>query len=340
MPDDIRIASLKDKVSKEEWQLRVDLAAKVSKNHDKIERTTTDVARIGGAKINAKWFREFLAHDSAADLARIRVPVLAVTGDKDLQTPPEDVHRIREIVGDRAEVRVLPGLTHTLRRTPEQIHGEVDWINYLAAGGATVARAERSARGELVEAIDDGKGGRFLATAFAYAPGRPPWEVGWTPARYEAYGRLIGRTHALTKEYAPADPAWRRDDWLESWTGQLVTLLPPGEEIDVQGPMLDAQLEMRARAPSGGEFSFTPRVRATYFPDEQDLDSTDYFADLYWLQQGQRLRTEIRLDGAQQDVVNSEQPDAEVPGDADLGDVDLGDSGRVLVDNRRTRGSL
>lgn len=96
--------------------LRVDLAAKVSKNHDKIERTTTDVARIGGAKINAKWFREFLAHDSAADLARIRVPVLAVTGDKDLQTPPEDVHRIREIVGDRAEVRVLPGLTHTLRR--------------------------------------------------------------------------------------------------------------------------------------------------------------------------------------------------------------------------------
>jgi hypothetical protein len=117
-------------------------------------------------------------------------------------------------------------------------------------------------------------------------------------------------------------------------------LLPPGSEIEVQGPLVDAQLEMRARAPSGGEFSFTPRVRATYFPDEQDLDSTDYFADLYWLHQGQRVRTEIRLDGAQQDVVNSEQPDAEVPNDANLGDVDLGDSGRVLVDNRRTRGSL
>ena len=96
--------------------LRVDLAAKVSKNHDKIERTTTDVARVGGAKLNAKWFREFLAHDSAADLARLRVPVLAVTGAKDLQTPPEDVHRVREIVGDLAEVHVLPDVTHALRR--------------------------------------------------------------------------------------------------------------------------------------------------------------------------------------------------------------------------------
>ena len=35
---------------------------------------------------------------------------------------------------------------------------------------------------------------------------------------------------------------------------------------------------------------------------------------------------------AQQDVVNSEQPDAEVPGGADLGEADIGDSGRVLVD--------
>ena len=74
------------------------------------------VPGIGGAKINAKWFREFLTHDSAADLARIHVPVLAVTGDKDLQTPPEDVHRIGEIVGDLAEVHVLADLTHALRR--------------------------------------------------------------------------------------------------------------------------------------------------------------------------------------------------------------------------------
>ena len=39
-------------------------------------------------------------------------------------------------------------------------------------------------------------------------------------------------------------------------------LTAPGSEIEVQGPLLDAALEMRARQPAG-EFSFTPRVRAT-----------------------------------------------------------------------------
>ncbi len=114
-------------------------------------------------------------------------------------------------------------------------------------------------------------------------------------------------------------------------------LTAPGSEIEVQGPMVDAALEMRARTPSGGEFSFTPRIRSTYFSDERELDSTDYFGNLYWLNHGQRLETELRVDASQQDVVNSEQPDAEVPGDANLGDADFGDGGRVLVQNRRTR---
>src|SRR3954464_13448507 len=68
-------------------------------------------------------------------------------------------------------------------------------------------------------------------------------------------------------------------------------LTQPGTEIEVQGPLVDAALEMRARNPAG-EFSFTPRVRATYFPDEQDLDTVDYFANLDWQHRGQRLNSE------------------------------------------------
>jgi hypothetical protein len=116
-------------------------------------------------------------------------------------------------------------------------------------------------------------------------------------------------------------------------------LASPGNEIEVQGPLVDAALEMRARNPAG-EFSFTPRIRGTYFQDEPDLDSVDYFANLYWLNQGQRLETAIRAEFSHQDVVNSEQPDAEVPGGAELGESDFGDAGRVFVQNRRTRGSV
>jgi hypothetical protein len=117
-------------------------------------------------------------------------------------------------------------------------------------------------------------------------------------------------------------------------------LAQPGNEIEVQGPVADAELEFRARNPAG-EFSFAPRVRATYFPDQSELDTVDYFALLYWLNQGQRLKTELRGDFSQQDIVNSEQPDAEVPGGGvDLGGADFGDAGRVFVENRRTRGSV
>ena len=75
-------------------------------------------------------------------------------------------------------------------------------------------------------------------------------------------------------------------------------LASPGLEIEVQGPLADAQLELRALTPKG-EFSFTPRVRATYFPDEQDLDSVDYFGVLDWRYGGQRFDSRIRAEYAE-----------------------------------------
>ncbi|HEU5135134.1 MAG TPA: hypothetical protein VFU13_08335 [Steroidobacteraceae bacterium] len=110
-----------------------------------------------------------------------------------------------------------------------------------------------------------------------------------------------------------------------------------GDEIDVQGPLLDAELEMRTLTQKS-EFTFTPRIRATYFPDETDLDAVDYFADVNWLYSGQRTRTRVRGDFAVQDIVNSEQPGVDDGGE--LGDPDMGDGGLVLVDNTRTRFSL
>jgi len=156
-------------------------------------------------------------------------------------------------------------------------------------------------------------------------------------------GRIaIAVATALAIPFAATAADWELNPSIEA--GYLFDdnyrLAQPGNEIEVQGPMVDAELEMRARTPSGGEFSFTPRVRGTYFPDARDLDAIDYYGDLYWLHLGQRLRTELRGEASQQDVVSSEQPDAEVPLDANLGEVDLGDSGRVLVENRRTRFSL
>ncbi len=97
---------------------RVDLEKKVAANHERIKATTTDLARIGGAKLNARWHREFLAHDPRADLRRITVPVLALTGEKDLQVDPADLEAIAATVPGGATIHLVPDLSHTLRRQP------------------------------------------------------------------------------------------------------------------------------------------------------------------------------------------------------------------------------
>jgi uncharacterized protein len=98
--------------------LHIDLEKKTEANRTRIKATTTDVARIGGARINARWHREFMAHDPREDLRRIAVPVLALTGAKDLQAPPADLEIVAELVPAEVTVRRVPDLTHTLRRQP------------------------------------------------------------------------------------------------------------------------------------------------------------------------------------------------------------------------------
>jgi hypothetical protein len=98
--------------------LRVDPIAKVRANHAKIRATTTPVARVGGAKLNALWFREFMDYDPRPDLSRITAPVLAITGSKDLQTPPEDLTAISAAAAGPVQTALVDDVSHILRSQP------------------------------------------------------------------------------------------------------------------------------------------------------------------------------------------------------------------------------
>jgi Ser/Thr protein kinase RdoA (MazF antagonist) len=132
---------------------------------------------------------------------------------------------------ERSSKSYILRLSHSSRRSEALIHGEVDWINYLADGGTSVSRAVLSAEGNLVEPIDDGSSGTFLATAFEKAPGQPPWAVGWTPDLFETYGRLLGKMHALTRRYKPSQPAWQRPHWDDAPMQDFHQFLPASEAI-------------------------------------------------------------------------------------------------------------
>ena len=98
--------------------LRTDLHRQQEKTFRKLRASTEDVVRVGGRRHNARWFRDYLDFDMRHVLPRITVPVLAVTGNKDVQVPPEDVQRMGELVAGPFEGHVPEDVNHILRHTP------------------------------------------------------------------------------------------------------------------------------------------------------------------------------------------------------------------------------
>ncbi len=78
--------------------------------------STDDVVRVGRSSQPARWLREYMAYDPTADLRAIRCPVLAITGEKDVQVDPGDVARIGELIEADYSGFVPEELTHLLRR--------------------------------------------------------------------------------------------------------------------------------------------------------------------------------------------------------------------------------
>ncbi len=156
---------------------------------------------------------------------------------------------------------------HSLRRSENLIRGEVDWINYLAEGGVSAARAILSESGNLVEAIEDGQGGSFLATAFVKARGQPPWEL-WSPILYENYGKLLGSIHTLTAGYQPANPAWKRPDWDDDTMEFVERYLPAGDVV-----VKKKYQALRAHAYT------LPKENHSYGLIHQDAHGSNFFVD-------------------------------------------------------------
>ena len=95
--------------------LRQDVLRAQSKRLKQIKESTQDTIRVQLAKLNAKWFREFMAFDPSDALRRAKVPVLAITGSKDIQVDPDDVELVGRLVGGDFTGRVIENVTHLLR---------------------------------------------------------------------------------------------------------------------------------------------------------------------------------------------------------------------------------
>jgi hypothetical protein len=97
---------------------RIDLTKVQEKSVSRIQTSTQDTIRMNGQKVNARWQRELLDFDPLPLLGRITAPVLAITGDKDLQVNADDLEIIRDTVAGPVEVHRVKDLTNLLRTDP------------------------------------------------------------------------------------------------------------------------------------------------------------------------------------------------------------------------------
>lgn len=99
--------------------MRTDAVSAQRKNQEKIMASAGDVIRVQGVKVAARWFRDFVRYDPGPVLARVSVPVLAITGGHDLQVPPSDIEAMGKLVHGPFEGHVVGDLSHMLRPDPD-----------------------------------------------------------------------------------------------------------------------------------------------------------------------------------------------------------------------------
>ncbi|MFC1852741.1 phosphotransferase enzyme family protein, partial [candidate division CSSED10-310 bacterium] len=130
----------------------------------------------------------------------------------------------------REERDYILKISHSSRRTADMIHGEIDWLQYLAAFDVPVAKPALSARGNYIEIIGDNTE-YFTAISFEKVPGTFVSQEQWTPALFLKMGQIMGRMHHLTKSYKPARSNYKRPEWYEETAGFAEKYLPESENL-------------------------------------------------------------------------------------------------------------
>ena len=92
----------------------------------------------------------------------------------------------------------------------------------------------------------------------------------------------------------------------------------PGQEISVSGAELDALLGIRANTPRT-EFLFAPRVRATFFPGDEDQESDNWYLRSFLRNKGERYSTGIDARYSSVETRGRYFPDSAVADDDVLG---------------------
>jgi Ser/Thr protein kinase RdoA (MazF antagonist) len=142
------------------------------------------------------------------------------------------------LVADGPDGPVVLKVMDPGHRSVEEAQAEIDWQRALLEAGIPVARPLRARDGtDVVVAGDPPR----IAVAYRRSPGRHLEPAEWTPDRFEAHGRLLGRMQAHARRWRlPAGR--RRDGWLDHRALERAPEALPGD-----GAFLEAAAEVATR---------------------------------------------------------------------------------------------
>jgi fermentation-respiration switch protein FrsA (DUF1100 family) len=133
-----------------------EIAMEESEDSILVQRIRETVPNLDDAQLNmlrSPWFRTFLALDPDTYLSNVKCPVLGITGEKDIQCPPEEnlaamERSLRKAGNMHYELRSLDGLNHLFQTaetgspyeyeqiaeiiSPDALQVILDWLDKVA----------------------------------------------------------------------------------------------------------------------------------------------------------------------------------------------------------------
>lgn len=89
---------------------------------NKVLESKANVIRYQYQKLGADWFKEHFAFSVEDALTQTECPVLAINGEKDIQSNPATLKNIKTLVKGDCEIYMIPNVNHMLKEQKEDLH--------------------------------------------------------------------------------------------------------------------------------------------------------------------------------------------------------------------------
>lgn len=120
-------------------------------------------------------------------------------------------------------------ITHTIRRTVNNLIGEVEFVNHLALNGVSVSKAVKSINNRFVEEVLSTKG-FFLVYAFEKAPGSMIGNNEWDIEKLYKWGQLTATINLHSQSFYPSSEVFKRNNWLDETQYYFDLFIPKSEK--------------------------------------------------------------------------------------------------------------